>query len=310
MSVLGKWNRALLCGLSALVAVRSFGGPVVVLKGPNAAPYQEALRGFRQVHPGGSEIDQSKRQRFLAQLQIDPPSLVVAIGRSAAEFAHERCGTIPLLFVMVPDPAESKLTGTNIAGISMDIPGDVQLACFKQLLPHPEKSVAIVYSPARSGSLVRDAQAEAGKLGLSLELIRVESPEQVRLRITMFKPVIGAVWVMPDESFATGERENKWFTFLVDETISGHLPLLITMNAGSPFVEDGALAALVSDSLDMGRQCGELVKRIESGKTKIESLGLQPPELAHWKVNPATARRIGLKLPATVMKPVKIHPER
>jgi ABC-type uncharacterized transport system substrate-binding protein len=279
----------------------------LVLKGPNAAPYKEALNGFRQVYSAGIEIDHGKTQEFLTRIQTGPPPLIVAIGRASAEMAHQKGGGIPLVFVMVPNPAESGLTGSNIAGISMNVPGNVQLAHFKELLPDPKKPIAVIYNPATSEPVVAEAQTAASGLGLSLQQVPVESPEQVRLRIALIKPIIGAIWVVPDESFVTKERANKWFTYLLDETTTLHLPLLITMNPGSTFVQEGALAALVSDFFDMGRQCGELVKQIETGKSKLANIGLKPPEAVGWEVNLATARKINLTLPPAMLKSAKVY---
>jgi putative ABC transport system substrate-binding protein len=305
VSVVRKTNKGLLCGWLLLQTIWASGSPILVLKGPNAPPYKEALSGFRQVYSGGIEIDNGKAQEFLRRLQTDPPPLIVAIGRASAEMARERAGDIPLLFVMVPKPAESGLIGKNIAGISMDVPGNVQLAHFKELLPDPKKPVAIVYNPSSSKALIAEAQAEASRLDLPLELVSVESPEQVRMRISLIKPIVGAIWVVPDESFAVRERDNKWFTFLVDETIALRMPLFMTMNAASKFIQEGALGAVVSDFGDMGRQCGELVKQIEAGKTKLADIGVIPPATVRWKVNPTTAQKIGMRLPPKVLQSSK-----
>jgi putative ABC transport system substrate-binding protein len=299
VSLVRNWNRPLLCALLVLVPGPVFAAGVLVLKGPNAAPYEEALSGLRQAYSGASEIDYTKRQEFLTRTQNDPPRLIVAIGRAAAEMAHQRVSTVPLFYIMVPNPADSGLAGKNIGGISMTVPGDVQLADFKQLLTGITKPVAVLYHP-RSQALVTLAQAQAPKLDLQLELVPVESAEQVRLRISMLKPIIGAVWVIPDESFAT-EPGNKWFTFLLNETSDLHLPLFVTMNTGSTFVREGALAAVVSDPRGMGRQAGELIKQIDAGKVTLESIGAAPPKALDWEINLRTAEKIGVAVPQSVL---------
>jgi len=301
-----KDRKAWLCGLLVLVSTQLLAGPVLVLKGPNTAPYKEALSGFRQAYSAGVEIDNGKTRELQAKIQSDRPSLIVAIGRGSAELAHQQAGGIPLLFVMVPHPAESGLTGNNVGGISMDVPGSVQLARFKEILPNPKKPIAVVYNSAKSAALVAEAQKAAPGLDLALEQVPVESPEQVSMRISLVKPIIGAIWIVPDESFVTKEGD-KWFTDLLRETTALRLPFLITMNASSTFVERGALAALVSDYLGMGRQCGELVKEIESGKTKVESAGIRPPEALSWQVNVGTAEKIGLSVPQTVLNSAKVY---
>jgi putative ABC transport system substrate-binding protein len=295
-----KIRSARLCGLLALLSVPVFAGPVLVLKGPNTAPYKEALNGFRQAYPGGTEIDFGKTRELLSRVRTDRPSLIVAIGRASAEAAHQQVPAIPLIFLMVAYPSESGLTGTNVAGISMDIPGSVQLAGFKQILPYPKKPVAVVYNPAKAAALVADAQSAAPGLELLLEPVPVDSAEHVAMRIALVKPIIGAIWIVPDESFATKEGD-KWFNDLLRQTTASRLPLLITMNASSTFVEKGALAALVSDYFGMGRQCGELVKEIEAGKTKVETVGIKSPAAIAWQVNLSTAEKIGQTLPRTVL---------
>ena len=290
-----------------LVSTAVFGAPVLVLKGPNDPPYKEALNGFRQAYSAGFEIDYGKEKEFSKRVQADKPVLIVAIGRGSAEMAHQRAPSVPLLFIMVANPAESGLIGTNIAGISMSVPGDVQLAHFKELLPDPKKPIAVIFNPAKSTPVVTEALKAAAGLNLLLEQVPVESPEQVRLRIALVKPIIGAIWVVPDESFVTTERANKWFTYLLSESATLHLPFLITMNSGSTFVREGALAALVSDFFGMGKQCGELVKQIETGKTNFEKIGLTAPSAIRWEVNVSTAEKIGVSLPQSVLQSAKVY---
>jgi len=295
---LGLW----LHGLYLLVAVQTWAAPVLVVRGPRSDPYRDALAGFRQAYSSATEIDQGSTKEFDKRLRMDPPRMIVAIGRSAAEMVHQRAGSIPLFFLMVPDPAGLGLTGTNIAGVSMDVPAQVQLSRFKELLPDTKKPMAVIYNPATSAAVITQAQAAAPGLGIQLELVPVESSEQVRLRIGFVKPIIGSIWVVPDESFVTGERENKWFTYLLDEAKSMRMPFFISMNAASGFVREGALAAVVSDFSGIGRQAGELVNEIQSGKLKFESVGVRPPLALTWQIHRGTAQKIGLTIPPSVLQ--------
>src|SRR5436190_16025310 len=102
-------------------SVPAMAGTVLVLKGPNLAPYKEALSGFRQAYPGGIEVEHGKPRDFSSRVQAYRPALIVAIGRASAELARQQTPAIPLVFMMVAYPAESGLTGSNVAGISMDV---------------------------------------------------------------------------------------------------------------------------------------------------------------------------------------------
>lgn len=299
-----KIRSARLCGILVFISLQVLAGPVLVLKGPNSPPYKEAFNGFRQAYPGGIDIDFGKTRELLARVRTDHPSVIVAIGRASAEAVHQQVTGIPLVFLMVAYPSQSGLSGSNVAGISMDVPGSVQLARFKEILPYPKKPIAVVYNAASSAPLVADAQKAAPGLELLLEQVPVESAEQVAMRLALVKPVIGAVWIVPDEGFVTKEGD-KWFNDLLRETTALRLPLLMTMNASSTFVQKGALAAVVSDYFGMGRQCGELVKEIESGKTKVDTVGIQPPVAVSWQINLSTAQKINLALPQTVLNSAK-----
>ncbi|MGH7866596.1 MAG: ABC transporter substrate-binding protein [Candidatus Dormibacteraceae bacterium] len=311
MSAVQTSKIALLYGVLSLVSAPAFAGPAWLLKSSNHAAYNEALNGFRKVYPSGIEVDYGKAQELLTRSQADPPSVIVAIGSTAAETAHEKLPAIPLVFMMVPDPLRSGLTGANVAGISMEVPGDVQLAGFAELLPGLKKRVAIVYNPARSSALVAQAKAEADRRGLFLELVPAESSEQVRLRYTFIKPLVGAIWIVPDESFIANDRKLTWFKSLANEATAVHVPLFLSINTFSTLLDqEGALAALVADPSGMGEQCGELVKEVESGKIKFETIGLKSPGAFGWEVNPSTADKIGLKIPENLLKSAKLYPKR
>jgi putative ABC transport system substrate-binding protein len=298
VSAAGKWNSALLCGCLALTAAQALGSGVLVVKGPNSAPYREAANGFRQAYPDGIEIDQGNKRELARRLQSDRPDLIVAIGREAVEAANEGRGQVPLVFTMVPNLARAGLSGGNIAGISMEIPGDLQLARIHELLPL-RTAIAVLHNPARVASVVAQAQSAADRLGVHLEPVAVETPAEVRQRFNMIKPIVEAVWVVPDE-FAT--TATVW-EFLLKETTRVGLPLFFTN--GEAAVERGALASLVVDYRDLGRQCGQLVREITTGKVKLPEIGIKPPETVRWIVNLNTASKIGVTIPQKILDSAK-----
>jgi putative tryptophan/tyrosine transport system substrate-binding protein len=295
-----KWDSSFLCVLVVLISVRALAGGVLVLKGPNNGPHkipcQEALSGFRQAYRGGIELDKRELSR---RLQTDRPALLVAFGREAAETAHQQSGDLPLIVVMVSDPATLGLTSKNVAGISMLLSGDLQLTRFKELLPDC-KSIAVIHNP-RSGRSVAEAEAAARRLHMHLEDVPVDSPLDVQNRFNLVKPIVNAIWVIPDD-FTTPQSVQD---FLLEETKGPSLPLVFTNWEGA--VAKGALAALILDYRDIGRQCGDLVQQIASGKATVAAIGIRPPETARWVVNTKTASRIGVAIPPDILNSAKIY---
>jgi ABC-type uncharacterized transport system substrate-binding protein len=127
----------------------------------------------------------------------------------------------------------------------------------------------------------------------------------------LIKPIIGAIWIVPDESFVANDRTLTWFKFLVSEATDLRVPLFVSMNALSDLLlQEGGLGALVADPTGMGEQCGELAKGIALGQVKLEGIGLKPPQAVNWELNRSMADKIGLKLPESVLRSARIYPKR
>jgi serine/threonine protein kinase len=149
-------------------------GGVLLLKGSDAPPFLEALSGFRDSCPEVPVLDSSNSREFSTQLSSHPPSLIVAVGRQAAEIAHSQAPAIPLMLLMVRQPATLGLTGQNIAGVSMDIPGDIQLTRFKELLPD-RRVFVLIYNPTNNSTAAQEAKAVAQGIQVQLQFVKANS---------------------------------------------------------------------------------------------------------------------------------------
>ena len=295
MTALKKWDSAL-CGFVLLISIRALAGDILLLKSQNSTqPYSQALQGFRNIYSvedldlkGGSE---SQRKQFLRRISDSKPRLIVAVGSAAVEVARAGPKGISVIFMMVSNPVGQGFTGDNIAGVSLDIPISRQFAKFKELLP-TLKTIGVIY-PSKNSAMPQEVQAAAKQLEIEPTALPVNSPNEVPTAFTLMNETIDALWMVPDETFLTSD----WFKFLLKETNRRRLPFLTT---SENFVEAGALAAVIPNYTDIGRQCAELVKEIESGKKKPSEVGTVPPDKVNWVLNEKTAKEIGLTLPARV----------
>ena len=74
---------------------------------------------------------------------------------------------VPVVYAMVVNPPSIVKAGANITGASMNVPVEQSILLFKQLSPQVRR-VGMLYSPAKTGYLVRDAEAVAREHGLQL----------------------------------------------------------------------------------------------------------------------------------------------
>jgi putative ABC transport system substrate-binding protein len=272
---------------------------IVVLKSHDIAPINQALAGFVATCPehittydlGGSSSD---TKGIIDRMMAASPRLIVAIGPLAAQVAKAQVRDIPVVFAMVRNPRKSGLEGDNIAGISLDVPIEAQLAMYKSLLPTLQV-IGVVYDPDKTGALVTEAGEVGEKFGLRFLAVPVASQTEVPAALRSLLGKVDALWMLPDDTVVTPES----LTFLLLTAFKHNLPVLTVSDA---FVEAGALAALSADYTDAGRQACQLAREIESGQRRPAPASIVPPTKVNIAINLQTARQLGLILPAEIVR--------
>jgi len=272
---------------------------IVVLKSYDIAPINQALAGFAAACPepittydlGGSTSD---TRGIIGRIMAAPPKLILAIGPQAAQVAKAEVRGIPVVFLLVRNPRKYGLEGDNIAGISLDVPIEGQLAMYKSLLPTLQ-TLGVIYDPEKTGALVKEAGEVAGKFGLRFRAAPVASQTEVPAALRSLLGKVDALWLLPDDTVVTPES----LTFFLLTAFKQNLPVLTISDA---FVEAGALASLSADYTDGGRQACQLSREIESGRLHPAQASIVPPTKVNITINLQTASQLGLVLPPGVVQ--------
>jgi putative ABC transport system substrate-binding protein len=232
---------------------------IVAVQSIRVRPYEEAIKGFRSICDVKmrrvvlSELGRSKAMR---SIKDSGPEMVLAIGGDALSMA-KRIKHIPIVYTMVLNP-ESRLSGEeNIRGVSMNIPPKQQLRALLRALPRV-KTVGLLYDPDRTGNFVREAHVAALGIGITLVAREMHSPKDAPALIMDMRGKIDAFWMLPDITVTTPQTVE----FLVLFSLENAIPLLAF---SEKYVELGAFMSIGIDAFDMGRQAGEIAKRIVSG---------------------------------------------
>lgn len=286
--------------LLAVCAGSGHAESIALIKSYDSEPYDAAIAGFldscdNEIAEYNLEGDNDGSGDLIDSITQSQPHLIVAIGVLAAEFAKQKFGSVPVLYAMVPEPQAYGLTGSNIAGISLDIPIERQLTVYRSMV-EDLKSLGAIYDPEKSGDFVKEATAVAERLGLVLHTRQVESRKQVpaALRALLREEQVDALWMIPDETVLTPES----FKFLLLSSFEHNLPFLA---ASDIFVEVGALASLTPDYTDVGRQGCELATALTNGDVSFASLDIVGPAKVNLSINLKTAQKIGLTIPEEVI---------
>ena len=291
------------------VAVPAHGTPVTVqiVRSDGLQAYEDANSGLRkmlQENVRGIQFQDyvignapGENEKILSQVQ-KRPSLILTVGTEATQLVSSRFKDRPVVFCMVLGPAKSGLvrslesSGNNLSGASLDIPTKMQFEKFKALVPDL-KNLGVIYT-AETESRVRSAEPIARSLGINLISVKVSSEKEIPQALEWLKGQTEGLWAVPDAAIFSPSSTEQLLLF----TLRNGIPF---MGLSSAYVRAGALFALDCDYADVGRQAGEIALSVLSG-IEPSDIPIARPRKVRVSLNENTARRIGLKIPAAVLK--------
>ena len=278
-------------------------GDVVALISAPVEAYEEALKGFEgslrghrvvKAHQMGGDLKRGRA--ILAELPAEQkPDLVFAVGLWALEAALKQPAGVPVVYAMVLNPAS--VVGrqpANVTGASMNVPVAESLGLLKQLGPQIRR-VGVVFDEAKTGYLVKEAQALAYTTGIELVARSVRSPgEAIQAIDALQREGIDAFWFLPDET-------------LLAEPVSKHV-FLVAHRHGIPILglserqaKMGAVLALTfGSSEDIGSQAGELANAVLGG-APASAVPATSARLVSLTVNLKAAKKLGVEIPESIL---------
>jgi putative ABC transport system substrate-binding protein len=233
------------------------------------------------------------------QILGEDPDVAVGIATPTAQANAQAIKTIPLVFAAVTDPVGAGLVqslakpGGNITGTTDMSPIDRQLELILEFMPNLKK-LGVIYNSgeANSVTLVRVLKEEAEKRGIQVEEATVSNSAGV---FQAAKSLIGrseAVYIPTDNTVVSA------FEAITQVGYQAKLPIFA---ADTDSVGRGAIAALAVDYYLMGRQTGEMVSRILQG-AKPGEMPVETLREFQIYLNPGSAAKMGLQVPAAIVK--------
>ncbi len=277
----------LFCCLSATAAA---GQKVLAVQSIRVTPYEQALKGFESVC-------NLKVRRFVLsdyenvdiahKIKSLRPDMILAIGATALSIVkHIR--KIPVVYLMVLDPkAVISSDKKNISGVSMNIPQQDQLSIIVKIFPNA-KDIGVIYNPKKTGFMIKRAEASAWGAGINLIKKTITDPKDAASRIMEMQGKIDLFWLSPDTTVLTPETIKFLFLF----SMNNKIPVIAF---SKNYLGMGALLSIGIDSYDIGRQAGELAKKILKGHKKLlnKHIDARKPVLS---LNKKIADKLGIKV--------------
>lgn len=192
------------------------------------------------------------------------PDVIVAIGTPSAQAVVAATKSIPVVFGAITDPVAAQLvkdrgpSGTNVTGMSDELPLKASLELIKKTLPKAQK-VGLVYNPGEINSKIVVEQLKVMMPEYGLTLVEAAAPRTVDVS-SAARNLVGKA----DVIFSTTDN-NVIATYesLTKVSLESKLPLIASDTSS---VERGAIAALGVNYKQLGMQAGQMVARILNGE--------------------------------------------
>jgi putative ABC transport system substrate-binding protein len=245
--------------------------------------------------------DPNNIQKQATELAALAPDVILATGGSATEQLLRATRTVPIVFVIVPDPVGSGFVnrlsrpGSNVTGFmayEYNLSGK-WLELLKQTAPGVTQ-VAVLRDPALTAGIGLFAiiQSVASPLNVEVMPINVGSATEIERAIDEFaREPNGGLIVTP------GPRTAVHRELIVALAARHKLPAVY---AAHYFIAGGGLISYGPNYVDQFRRAAGYVDRILRGE-KPADMPVQAPTKYELVINLKTAKALGITIPPTLL---------
>jgi putative ABC transport system substrate-binding protein len=247
------------------------------------------------------EGDETATRKHAAELAALMPDVLVAGGGVAAEVLLKVTHSIPIVFVIVPDPVGSGFVeslskpGANATGFMMfeyNLCGK-WLELLKEIAPSVTHA-AVLREPGTAQGIGQFAviQSVAPSVGIEVSPIDLREAHQIERIIATFAHRSNGGIILT--AAPTGAANAN---LIIAAAARYKLPTIYIQRA---FVAAGGLISYGPNFLDQYRRAAEYVSRILKGE-KPADLPVQAPNKYELVINLKTAKALGLDVPHSLL---------
>jgi putative ABC transport system substrate-binding protein len=234
--------------------------------------------------------------KYAAELVALGPDVIMALGSVTVGPLLQLTRTVPIVFVVVPDPVGAGLVeslakpGGNATGFTSFEYGISAkwLELLKEMAPGM-KRVAVLRDPALAvgAGQYGAIQSVAPSFGVELRPVNIRDAVEIERGIAALAPSDGGI-IVTGSPFAVTHRE-----LIVTLATRHRLPAIYYDRF---FAASGGLMSYGADSIDQFRQAAGYVDRVLKGE-KPADLAVQAPTKFELVINLTTAKALGITVP-------------
>ena len=243
----------------------------------------------------------AETRKYATELAALAPDVILTAGSAAIEPMRQATRTVPIVFVIVPDPVGAGFVeslsrpGGNATGFMMfeyNLSGK-WLELLKEITPGVTRA-AVLRDPAITAEIGQFAviQSVAPSVGVDVSPISVREVAEIERGIAAFARSPNGGMLVTASALAAVHRD-----LIITLAARYKLPAVYVQRH---FVASGGLISYRPDFIDQYRRAADYVDRILKGE-KPADLPVQAPTKYDLVINLKTAKTLGLTVPPSVL---------
>jgi putative ABC transport system substrate-binding protein len=254
-----------------------------------------------QVETRWAAGDADRLRTYAAELVALGPDVIMTSGNAGAAPLLHATRTVPIVFVIVPDPVGAGLVeslarpGGNATGFTSFEYGlsAKWLELLKEVAPRVTRAGVIRDPALASGPAIFAAiQSMAPSLGMEVSPVNVRNVSEIERAIADFARTANSGLVVIGSALVAAHRR-----LIIGLAARHKLPAVYAERA---YVKDGGLISYGPDFVDQYRRAAGYVDRILKGE-KPADMPVQAPTKYDLTINLKTARALGLDVPPMLL---------
>jgi putative tryptophan/tyrosine transport system substrate-binding protein len=243
----------------------------------------------------------AETRKYATELAALAPDVILTAGSAAIEPMRQATRTVPIVFVIVPDPVGAGFVeslsrpGGNATGFMMfeyNLSGK-WLELLKEITPGVTRA-AVLRDPAITAGIGQFAviQSVAPSVGVDVSPISVREVAEIERGIAAFARSPNGGMLVTASALAAVHRE-----LIITLAARYKLPAVYVQRH---FVASGGLISYGPDFIDQYRRAADYVDRILKGEKPADLPVIQSTKF-EFVINMITARALGLEVPPTLL---------
>ncbi len=280
----------------------STGPVIVILSNRDATPYHQLQTAFEknllQKYPDAElsffllEKDKAKRTAILKSAKQKLPNMVLALGTSSTHEAVKVFPNTPVVASMVINN-DAFAYADKVTGVLLQISSQVHFQWLSRFLPN-NKRVGILYNPQQNKQWIDDAGKYAGRFGLNLVAIAVNSAKDLPNALKKISRKADVLIGIPDQTIYSSKTAKMVLLF----SYRNKIPFI---GLSKSWVKAGALYSLEWDYGAVGRQCAIIAEKILSGTAPDDIPVQSMTDDIFYSINKRTARHLKLDIDEIIL---------